>query len=341
MKDEFDRWARFFSRNVSEEEREEIQRWIDSSLAHKEYAAEMRELWDSLSARRPTTQSRNADASWNAVLDRAREKKVQPRRVKERPPVRRAKRNPVFKSAIILSALLIPALLFVLLREASQQNEQIITYASERGERLGIRLNDGSMAYLSVDSKLLVPEKFTEEIRELELEGEAYFDVVSDENRPFVVHAGAATVRVLGTEFNLRSYNSEEEVALLVTEGRVSFSKRSEENVQGSLVRAGQQSRYTEGQAIQVRDYKDTDEVLSWREGKLIFIDKTLKEITDELERWYATEFSFQEEHLSQISITAVFSLKDNEPLGNVLDIIEKTAEVECNRGEETVVISR
>ena len=341
MKDEFDQWARFFSGNSSEEERVAIQSWIDARMDHQEYAAEMQELWESLSARKPATQSRDASASWNAVLERAR-KEGQNQSAKERPPVRRThRRRPAFRTGILFSAVLVFAFLFFVLRDAGQQEDALITYVSERGERIGIRLNDRSMAYLSVDSKLTVPEKFESGLREVELEGEAYFEVTADENRPFMVHAGGASVRVLGTEFNLRSYESDETVTLVVTEGRVSLSERGEQHEDSALVVAGQWGRYAEGQAIQVEEYANIDKELGWREGRLNFVDNRLDDITRELERWYKTEFSFQEEHLKEIKLTASFDLKGNEPLGNVLDIIAQTADVSCIRGAGTVVISR
>ena len=341
MKDEYDRWARFFSGNISEEERVEIQHWIDARIDHQEYAAEIHELWNNLATRNPATQKRDVNASWEGVLERARVEATQPRKGRERPPVRRKKRNPVFRTGIIISTILIPFVLFVLVMEGGQQDKGVITYASEKGERLSIQLNDGSMAYLGVESKLTVPEMFTEGNREIELEGEAYFEVKSDASRPFIVHAGEATVQVLGTEFNVRSYASEERVTLLVAEGRVSFSTRGMSNEEGFLVTAGQRGIYSEEDDMFVEDYQHIDDALGWRDGKLIFNDQSLEEITRELERWYATEFSFQDEQLSQIRITATFDLKGNEPLGNVLDVIRNTANVKCIRGDETVVISR
>ena len=342
MKDDYDRWARFFSGNLSEEENEDIQRWIDASIDHREYATEMRELWDNLSARKPVALPQSVDDSWSAVIERAKVEHGRSRRAKEREPVRRPKRYPVFRMGILVSVLIVPILFFLYSRTGTlDQNQQLITYKSEKGERLSIRLNDGSMAYLSVDSKLIVPEKFTVASREVELEGEGYFDVVSDETRPFVVHAGPSSVEVLGTEFNLRSYESEEEVTLLVTEGRVSFHNENVRSSDGSLVVAGHRGTYSEGQPILVEDYERIDAVLGWREGKLIFEDRSLAEITSEIERWYTTEFRFDEASLSEIKITVTVDLKGNEPLGNVLDVIEQTAGVKCTRGELVVVISR
>ena len=341
MKDEFDRWARFFSGNSSEKEREELQHWIDSSTHNQEYASEMRELWQRLDARRPTTQNLSVNESWNAVVQRARVERRRTRDVKERPPVRKTRGHSVFRTGIILSAIFIPVLLYFLMQAVGEDTQPLITYASERGERLGVRLNDGSMVYLSVDSKLSVPEKFAAKTREVELEGEAYFEVKTDEQRPFLIHSRATTVQVLGTEFNLRAYEGEEQVTLLVTEGRVSFNEQGKDSRDASLVIAGQRGRYAKGKPILVENYEDMNTELGWRDGKLMFIDKTLGEITRELERWYATTFSFQEEQLTQIKITASFDLQGNEPLGHVLDIIANTANVEYIRGEDTVEITR
>ena len=144
-----------------------------------------------------------------------------------------------------MSVVLITVFLFYLPRDSGPG--EVITYTSERGERFGIRLSDGSVVSLSVDSKLIVPEKFSSEIREVELEGEAYFEVTTDDQRPFIVHAKSASVHVLGTEFNIRAYESDENVTLLVTEGRVSLKKREHESEEAALVVAGQRGIYTKG----------------------------------------------------------------------------------------------
>ncbi|WP_020532415.1 FecR family protein [Flexithrix dorotheae] len=99
---------------------------------------------------------------------------------------------------------------------------------TDRGEMERITLSDGTKVWLNVDSKLGYPSNFTGNNRQVELVGEAYFEVAEDSARPFVVIAGKTITKVLGTSFNLNAYPNEENITLTVASGRVGFLTNSQ-----------------------------------------------------------------------------------------------------------------
>src|SRR5690606_7580202 len=92
-----------------------------------------------------------------------------------------------------------------------------------RGKRGGVTLSDGTKVYLNAQSKIILPNVFSADSREVKLEGEAYFDVAKNPNKPFVIRTKGAVVQVLGTSFVVRNYEGDHSVQTVVEEGIVSF----------------------------------------------------------------------------------------------------------------------
>ena len=181
------------------------------------------------------------------------------------------------------------------------------TFATEAGQRADIRLTDGSRVRLNVDSRLTVLSKFGEDRRVVRLEGEAFFEVAKDSTRPFIVHAGNATTRVLGTAFDVSAYAEDEVTQVVVKEGSValhtpkrSVAERSaaERPVSGDSEQTASQERevvLTKGQ--KGRLFQSGERVVSkgvgvasylaWMDGELVFEDASFEEVSRKLERWY------------------------------------------------------
>ena len=93
------------------------------------------------------------------------------------------------------------------------------TVSTRKGSKSNVQLPDGTMAWLNADSKLIYDENFRGDFREVSLEGEAYFDVVKDKTKPFIIHTKAIDIRVLGTAFNVRAYETEKEYGNFIVQG--------------------------------------------------------------------------------------------------------------------------
>ena len=152
---------------------------------------------------------------------------------KQKPPIFRLN-NPLLKiAAVVVFVIMLASLGFYLSRPwGTQQYSSIPTNEFELST---IELEDGSVVTLNHDTKIYYPKTFSENIREVSIEGEAYFEVQPDADKPFVIHAGETDIMVLGTSFSVNAYPSSNEVEVVVESGKVQVSKASktENNTEG------------------------------------------------------------------------------------------------------------
>lgn len=159
------------------------------------------------------------------------------------------------------------------------------------GKRFRIYLSDGSRVHLNSGSILRYPVSFrTEGIRQIFLEeGEAYFEIVEDKQRPFVVKADNLDVRVLGTEFNVSSYRNEDEVRTVLVRGAVEVGISEQQNSRNAptLLSPGEMASYSK---VKEKMEVENVEILNhtaWKDDRMIFIDEPFNELIKKVERCY------------------------------------------------------
>jgi transmembrane sensor len=184
-----------------------------------------------------------------------------------------------------------------------------------RGERRTMKLPDGSEVTLAPASSLTFNEVTFARARAVQLDGEAYFRVSHDAARPFTVHSGNVSTRVLGTEFSVRSRGERNGVRIVVAAGRVAVSfvkgaAGSETLERGDLAELAGDGRVRVERGVDVSTYT------GWTSGRLAFRDVTLGEAIPELERWYAVQLRAGDSAISARRFTATFG---GEPVGQVL----------------------
>lgn len=193
--------------------------------------------------------------------------------------------------------------------------------ANPYGQRSEIILPDKSEVFLGAGSKLTVPEKFTGDLREVKLEGEAFFQVTKNPLKPFVIHTGTVQTRVLGTSFKIEAFNNKPLVVAVAT-GKVRVDRYWGHNHQSlAILTPGQTVTYNEGKSIlgTIAIY----DVLSWKDGRQVFKNRPLKDITDVLERWYNVKFQYLNVKKSTDRISIV--LQSKSPLLDVMDVLSAT----------------
>ena len=156
------------------------------------------------------------------------------------------------------------------------------TTTTKYGEHKTIHLSDGSTVWLSSGSKITYPRKFTQQQREVNFEGEAYFEIAKDKLHPFIVHSGQSSTKVLGTSFNVRSFNKQDYIEVDLIEGKVSFTGKNSEVIllpKEKLVYNKAKGR------INKSTFKDVDAILMRREGEFDYNNVSIEEIAEELTR--------------------------------------------------------
>ncbi|WP_294141507.1 FecR family protein [uncultured Sanguibacteroides sp.] len=203
-----------------------------------------------------------------------------------------------------------------------------------RGGEYVARLSEGTVVCLNAESELRVPVVFDTNTREVYFNGEGYFSVAKDAGRPFIIHTGGLSIKVLGTEFVLRSYRNEEEIittlvkgAVEVTDGRDSC--RLLPNHQARVNRDGQMS---------VKEV-DVYRYMAWTTGRMVFENERLETIMDELSRWYDVDVFYSSQDLKNLRFT--MDVKKYSDLDKFTALMEKTDKVSFRIKDRTVVVSK
>jgi transmembrane sensor len=171
-------------------------------------------------------------------------------------------------------------------------------------------LSDGSKVWLNSASRIKFPVNFSGDTRDVELSGEAYFEIAKDKTRPFKVHFNTSTVEVLGTHFNVNAYDNEITQAVTLLEGSVKVSHLQE----AVKIKPGQQAVLGNANKLKVKQV-EVEEAVAWKNGLFIFVDEDIKSIMRKLARWY----DFTPEYQSNI---------DEEQFGGMISKYRNISEV-------------
>lgn len=205
------------------------------------------------------------------------------------------------------------------------------------GQKATLRFSDGSVIHLNAGSTLRYPSRFSSDIREVYLEGEAFFSVESDTARPFIIHAGETETRVLGTAFNIRAYESEKKVQVAVQEGKVAVTKKANQGIQkGETVCLRKNQWVTYHQASQLTEQGEGDiwEMVAWKDKVLVFNDRDLGFIAERLERWYNIDVSLADPTLADRRMSASF---EEKPMTDVLTVIALSLGISYSKEDRSV----
>ena len=189
-----------------------------------------------------------------------------------------------------------------------------------RGGEYALLLSDGTKVHLNAMTSLRFPVKFDNGPRKVELEGEAYFDVVKDETRPFIVQTHLGEVTVLGTAFNINAYTDASVYTTLV-HGKVQFSSSSI----GTIILSPGEQAVVSANGSEKR-MVDLDEYVGWVDGRYVFNNRPLGEIMQTFERWYDIQVYYETPHLRDITYSG--SLKRYGTINSFLDALELTGDL-------------
>jgi ferric-dicitrate binding protein FerR (iron transport regulator) len=186
-------------------------------------------------------------------------------------------------------------------RNISSKNKEIASHSvtntiqTPKGGKFQVRLPDGSKVWLNSASKLSYPTAFAGKERKVILSGEAYFEIAPNKNVPFRVVSNEQIVEVLGTHFNINSYDDEDFTKTTLLEGSVRVILKSKSDVLGKtkMLKPGEQSLTNSMYSkIQIEN-ADTEKVLAWKNGYFKFKNTPIQEIMREVERWYDVELVY------------------------------------------------
>lgn len=204
-----------------------------------------------------------------------------------------------------------------------------------------ITLPDGSVVHLNASSRLQFPRQFSGANREVYLTGEAFFDVVKNPRKPFIIRLKNGTINVLGTSFNVKAFDEEDRVETSVVSGKVAFVPRQtaflNEPADTVLLTPNMKAIYANTTGTIRREPTDGNADKAWTEGKLIFKATRFGEIARILERTYGVTVQFTNASLKNCRFTASFH---RSSLDEVMFLLAKTSDFRYVRSAGKLTIS-
>lgn len=205
------------------------------------------------------------------------------------------------------------------------------------GSQTKVTLPDGSVVCLNSGSVLqYAPDLLRKKSREVYLEGEGYFEVQADDGKPFVVHADRLNVKVLGTQFNVRSYREDPEVEVCLIKGKINAFTTSE--TRGNVMMQPDDKVTYNKQNGQMALYRtEAAEASRWTTGRLSFVNATVPEIIKTLERRYNVRIELQSSRMEQEIFSG--SIDSSLSIEEILDYMDVDKKYKWNRKGNVITI--
>lgn len=216
---------------------------------------------------------------------------------------------------------------FIISQYSFEEEVKMQTIYVPAGQHMQVALVDGTKVWINGNSTFSFPGKFSKGIRGVKLDGEAYFEVQKDKERQFIVTTPHQSgIRVLGTKFNVKAYQNNENVTTTLVEGRVNFEFYNDMHHKQSIaMKPGQKAVYNSS-TNKVNIYTTSGEKeLSWKEGKLIFDHSSLKDVLAMLSEKYDVEFIVDKNVSKGDSFSGTFV---NMSLEQILNYIKASSKV-------------
>lgn len=212
-----------------------------------------------------------------------------------------------------------------------------VHFQTSSDENREITLMDGSVVRLNKNSEIIISNDFMRGTREVELTGEAFFDVVHNPEQPFIIHANQSRIRVLGTSFNVKTLHKKQNVQVAVVDGMVSLSSegRGTDEKSVSVVLSKGQFAYMNLNERRVQvDNLAVENYIAWKSGRFVFEDLNLQQVCTQLNRIYDIQCEYANDQIKNLSLTAKFS---NESLEKTLSVIALSLDLEFETSANTV----
>jgi transmembrane sensor len=320
--------ARFLNDEASESEKAEVETWAGLSGENLAELESSRKLMEK-SALYFQTGKFNPAVAWE---------KIRPELKKTAPVINSDNiwRTRYFRikvlqvAASVLLALILGSAGFYL--GFRQHKTAVFTevISNDRQVLNGVTLPDGTHVTLNSNSKLTYPKEFSGNLREVSIEGEAFFEVEPDASRPFIISAGKAKIKVLGTSFNVNAKPGVGTVEVVVTTGKVQvFCQRPVQQPCNDLILTpGERGVLSNADNQLVKSFNDNPNVIAWKTHDLVFNDTKLTEVIRNLENVYHTEIQLSDPLLNDLVLTAHF---DNQTIDFILEVIRLTFNLELS----------
>ena len=335
---------RYIKGEATNKEEREILEWVGKSQENEKYFVLLNNLWLSQNM----SDKKASKEELEAIVKLTTGKKVFGGRFRRYLPYAAA--------ALIILSIGLNFLLFNGTLSPRKKSDEPVRMAylpteykheiyTEKGVKARVILPDGSKVWLNSDSRMVYPDRFETDIREIEFSGEAYFDVVKDSLRPLVINTNKDfKVEVLGTKFNLKSYDNDAEARTTLYSGSVNIVSK----VPGGKLKNDKEvvTKLKPLESCIIRDKQNPihikpenpEKQTAWKDGRIIFESTPMLETIKILERWHGVEFEVKDKSVYTFDITARFK---SESIVQIMEMIKYCALIDYSIDSNKVVLYR
>lgn len=206
------------------------------------------------------------------------------------------------------------------------------TLTTPRGGQYSVRLSDGTIVWLNAASSIRFPATFTGRERQVEVTGEAYFEVAKDARRVFKVTVNDMQVLVLGTHFNVMAYADEKMIKTTLLEGAVKVSRQG----QAVVLKPGQQAQSGATGTIHLASGVDINEVIAWKNNLFWFENADIRSVMRQVARWYNVEVEVR----GDIALHFTGSIPRNVNVSRVFEILQEAGSIHYMITKDKIIVS-
>lgn len=322
--DQKNKITRYFNGTASPEEARWVLDWFETREGEAYLDAEL---------------SRDIDSMIGQQKHRAVKKKPGGKRIK-RIPYTKPRSYAIYYAAAVFVAAVMLALFFTIQNRSSEAGAVTAKteYTAGQGEQRVLTLGDGSSIRLNEGSNLKVPDSFSDGTRRVELTGEAYFEIESNKNRPFIISVGEAHIEVLGTSFLVKQQPSLNSTLVAVTEGVVSFGTGDPETGDSVRLQKNMVGFYNTDTGSLSSEQTNTRNYMSWFNGRIVFNGEPFSSVASELGHLYNRKVIIEDENINDLKLTTDISATSME---EVLETIEETLGLQYTAVQDTLKWSK
>lgn len=293
---EKDTLYKFFAGLASDSEKIAIKSWLEEDAANQQVLLKERAFYDAimLADEKPCIEEARPTSGFRILM----------------------KRSLKWAAVLLLAFISSYMLLEIQYRTSEAADNTVIVPA---GQRVNLFLSDGTKVCLNSGSTFTYPSSFTNNIRNVSLDGEAYFEVSANEQKPFVVHTHICDVEVTGTKFNVEAYKDENSFSATLMEGKIKVRDNAEPSNTVRLNPA-HKVNFAQGKML-VSDISDYD-VYRWKEGLICFKDLGFVELMKRVEKYYGVKTFIENPSLPEHSFSGKFRVSDG--IDNLLRVLQK-----------------
>ena len=334
--------TRYFAGEADAGEITELTGWLKSSPENQKQFEEYQKTWQAVEYNKIDT-AINVDNEWSSL-----QSKIKTASVKEEKKVEVFTLKPYqepgysFFHLYRYKALRIAAV-FILLAGFSfviyhYLNRTETKQLFAQTEAIESKLPDGTSVTLNAGASLEYPEKFSGNKRKVSLKGEAYFDVIHDESKPFIISADGVDVEVLGTSFYIDADTAGGNVEVILTSGRVAMYRKDKPSDR-IILEPGEKARFSKNEHKFLKSVNEDKNYMAWKTKMLVFNDTPLGDVIRDINAIYRSNISLKNDKIAGCLVTTTIDA-NKCTIDCALDILNATLKITINKSASGIEIS-